>query len=131
MRNKHPYSPVPRCLTATRRQILHGFGALLGGVVTGCADAKQSDALGATGSPPGGAPGSLHGGAGGTAANAGFGGSAGTGALRKNASDRVQLGLTGITISRDAVALDCLDGFTIGFTSTAEFQQIAQKISSV
>jgi aryl-alcohol dehydrogenase-like predicted oxidoreductase len=112
MRRTHT-CPRSRML-ATRRQLVRGMGALLGGTLTGCAGA------GSSGSPlPGGQAGSaagLAGGAGmgfggsaagragaGGAGSAGLGGSAGAGPARKNAADRVILGMTGIEVSRLAM----------------------------
>src|SRR5262245_10544686 len=80
MRKHHAHRSPSRMLS-TRRQVVHGFGALLGGVVTGCGHDTE---------PP-----SRGGGTG------GVGGSAGTG--HKTASDRVTLGMTGIVISRLAM----------------------------
>ena len=59
-------------MLSTRRQIVHGFGALIGGVVTGCGHTAEPSAGGSAG-----AAGTLAGtGPGGT----GAGGSTGTGA---------------------------------------------------
>jgi aryl-alcohol dehydrogenase-like predicted oxidoreductase len=89
-------------MLSSRRQIVHGFGALLGGVVTGCGEAGRSGTAALGGSS--GAAGATPGGAGmGQGAGAGVGGSAGAGPMRRNASDRVTLGTTGIEISRLAM----------------------------
>jgi 1-deoxyxylulose-5-phosphate synthase len=65
-------------MLSTRRQIVHGVGALIGGALTSCGSGSGS-----------GAPGP--------------GASADGGSLRKNAADRVILGSTGIEISRLAM----------------------------
>lgn len=104
----HEHKQCPRARwRATRRQIVHGVGALLGGALTGCGGSPEP-AAGASGS--GGAGGSGTGGAGlggsngsGGAGAAAQGGSAGSGSARKSAADRVILGATGIEISRLAM----------------------------
>jgi aryl-alcohol dehydrogenase-like predicted oxidoreductase len=101
MRSKHPHAVPSR--TPSRRQVVHGFGALLGGVVTGCGEPEPSGAR-APGGGSGGAAGSALGGTGmGPSGGTGLGGSAGNGPMRKTASDRVTLGATGIAISRLAM----------------------------
>jgi 1-deoxyxylulose-5-phosphate synthase len=75
MRKKHLHSPHARILS-TRRQIVHGFGALLGGAVTGCSDTAPPGTSGAGGHGAGMGPG----GAGMGPGSAGMGpGGAGTG----------------------------------------------------
>ena len=99
MRTKHSDCPRSRML-ATRRQIVHGMGALIGGALTGCGSTATPDAGASGGAGPGsGGSGSSSGGGG----PSGQGGSAGAGPIRKNASDRVILGMTGIEVSRLAM----------------------------
>jgi aryl-alcohol dehydrogenase-like predicted oxidoreductase len=96
-------------MLASRRQIVHGFGALLGGAVTGCGDdvpsGTRNASAGAAGMATGGVGGTGTGGSGMGPAGAGqgVGGSAGTGPMHKTAADRVTLGMTGIVISRLAM----------------------------
>jgi aryl-alcohol dehydrogenase-like predicted oxidoreductase len=168
VRPKNPNCPRARRLS-TRRQIVHGFGTLLGGAVIGCGEngphfPPGGGAAGDAGAPGGGAgagfggagsggagagptgagrpgggagngPGAAGrggagmgpggagsggtgrggagtgpggagtgpGGAGTGPAGSGFGGTGGVGPMRRNASDRVTLGMTGIEISRLAL----------------------------
>jgi 1-deoxyxylulose-5-phosphate synthase len=77
---RHKHSECPRSRRrSTRRQIVHGMGALLGGALTSC---------GSTGTSGAGASGGASGDA---------------GPMAKNAADRVILGSTGIEISRLAI----------------------------
>lgn len=73
MRPKLPPGPRSR-LTSTRRQIVGGFGALLGSAVTGCSEGGSS------------APGAAGAGAGGTALGGGASALAGTGGTPSSAS---------------------------------------------
>jgi aryl-alcohol dehydrogenase-like predicted oxidoreductase len=135
VRHKHPGCPRSRLLS-TRRQLVHGFGALLGTSLTGCgSDAEPrtgasggagAGGLGGAGAGGGGAGAGTGGGLAGTGGAAsgtggaasgtggaasgaggssggGLGGSGGMGPMRKNAADRVMLGMTGIEISRLAM----------------------------
>jgi aryl-alcohol dehydrogenase-like predicted oxidoreductase len=92
-------------MLTTRRQVVHGFGALLGGVVTGCGNEAEPSRAGAAGGAgaPAGAAGMGLGGTGMATGGTGTGGSAGMGVMGKAASDRVTLGMTGIQISRLAM----------------------------
>jgi aryl-alcohol dehydrogenase-like predicted oxidoreductase len=115
MRSKHPHRPPTG--TSSRRQIVRGFGALIGGVVTGCGHAEPSgtaasggssgsagSGLGGTGSGGTGTGGTGTAGAGiGPNGGTGVGGSGGAGVMGKAASDRVTLGMTGIVVSRLAM----------------------------
>lgn len=106
MRNKHKQYAGSRALS-TRRQVVRGFGALLGGVVTGCGEAGHSWPPAVGGAAAGTAAGTANAGLGGAGAGpgggAGRGGSAGSGRVHKTAADRVTLGMTGIEISRLAL----------------------------
>ncbi len=110
MRHKHPGCPRSRML-ATRRQLVHGVGALIGGSFAGCssdADPRMSLSSGGVSGAGAGGGGAGSGGVGGSSGasglgGAGQGGAAGSGPMRKNAADRVMLGTTGIEISRLAM----------------------------
>jgi aryl-alcohol dehydrogenase-like predicted oxidoreductase len=110
VRHKHPGCPRSRML-ATRRQLVHGVGALIGGSLSGCASSAEPWAGTSSGGVSGGGVGGGGAGvgaAGGTSGSgglsgAGHGGVGGSGPTRKNASDRVMLGMTGIEISRLAM----------------------------
>jgi 1-deoxyxylulose-5-phosphate synthase len=86
MRSKNPNCPRARLLS-TRRQIVNGFGALIGGAVTGCGEhgapgTPGGGAGGDAGAAPGGAgmgPGAGNGGAGMGPGGAGMGPGAGNG----------------------------------------------------
>jgi 1-deoxyxylulose-5-phosphate synthase len=74
---RHKRTPCSRSrMLATRRQIVHGVGALIGGALTSCGSGSRSGASGRGG---------------------------GAEPARKNAADRVILGSTGIEISRLAI----------------------------
>jgi aryl-alcohol dehydrogenase-like predicted oxidoreductase len=94
-------------MLSTRRQVVHGFGALIGGVVTGCGHEADPSSGAATGGAAGmglGGTGPAGTGAGGTSpGGTGTGGSAGSGTTHKTATDRVTLGATGIVVSRLAM----------------------------
>jgi 1-deoxyxylulose-5-phosphate synthase len=157
MRSKNPN--CPRSRLSTRRQIVHGFGALLGGAVTGCGEHGVPTPLpgggsaGGGGMAPGGAgagvggagmgPGGAGNGAGGAGqgpggagsggagmgpggAGAGFGGTGGVAPMRRNASDRVTLGATGIEVSRLALGSGTsgTDGTSIQTRLGAQFTNL-------